>query len=63
MALQKDSSITAETKATNQSKNIMQVVEEACRMVPELAILEEEPIQVRICKIATEVGDTRTKMA
>ena len=43
MALQRDSSIIAETEATNKSKRITQVVEEACRMVPELAIPEEEP--------------------
>jgi len=32
-------------------------------MVLELAILEEDPIKVRICKLATGVCDTHTKMA
>lgn len=48
---------------TNQSKKIMQVVEEACRMVLELAIPEEEPIEVHIRKLATGVHDTWTEMA
>eukprot|EP00253_Pinus_taeda_P013908 PITA_13908 len=39
------------------------VIEEACRMVPELAILEEEPVEVRTCKLAIGVHDTQTKMA
>ena len=32
-------------------------------MVPELAIPEEELVEVRIHKLATGVHDTRTKMA
>jgi len=52
-----------ETEVTNQSKKNMQVIEEACRMVLELAILEEEPIEVYIHKLATRVCDTQTKMA
>lgn len=48
---------------TNQSKKIMQVIEEAYIMVPELAILEEEPIEVRICKLAMGVRDTQSEIA
>lgn len=44
MALQRNVVITAEAEVTNQSKKFMQVMEEACIMVPKLAILEEEPI-------------------
>ncbi len=51
------------TEATKQSKRIMQVIEEACRMVPELAIPEEEPIEVGIHKMATGVCDAHTEMA
>lgn len=31
-------------------------------MVPELAIMEEEPVEVHIHKLATGVRDTRTEM-
>lgn len=58
MALQRNVSITAETKVTNQRKHILQVIEEACRMVLELAILEEDPIEVCIHKLATGVCNT-----
>ena len=51
------------TEVTNQNKCIVQVVEEACRMVPELAIPEEESVEVRIRKLATGVRNTWTKMA
>jgi len=40
----------------------MHVIEEACKMVPELAIQEEEPIEVHIYKLATGVRDSQTKM-
>ena len=63
MALQRDSTITTETEATNQSKRIMQVIEEACCMVPELVIPKEEPVEVPICKLATGVHNTHAKMA
>lgn len=36
---------------------------EACRMVPKLAILEEELVKVSICKLAIGVCDTWKKMA
>ena len=41
----------------------MQVIEEACIMVPKFAISEEEPVKVRIHKLATSVRDTWTEMA
>ena len=41
----------------------MQVVEEAYRMVPELAIPEEEPVAVHVCKLAMGVCDACTEMA
>ena len=31
-------------------------------MVPELAILEEEPVKVRVRKLATKMRDARTEM-
>jgi len=58
MPLQRNVAINAKIEATSQSKKIIQVVEEACRMVLELAILEEEPVKVHICKLATAVRDT-----
>lgn len=58
MPLQRNVSITVEAEATNQSKNIMQIIEEACRMVPELAISEEEPVKACIRKFSTSVCDT-----
>lgn len=62
MALQGGSSITTVTEMTNQNKRIMQVVEEACRMAPELAISDEGPVKMRIRKLATGVHNTRTEM-
>lgn len=56
MALQRDSTITTLIEATNQNKHIMQVIEEACQMVPPLAI------EVHICKLDTGVRNARTKM-
>ncbi len=38
-------------------------MEEACKMVLELAISEEDPIEVRIHKLATGVHDTQMEMA
>lgn len=46
MALYRNDNIVVETDATNQCNRIMQVIEEACRMVPELAILEEDLVKV-----------------
>lgn len=63
MTLQRNASITAEAKATHQSKKIIQVMEDACRMVPELAIPEEKLVEVCISKLATGVRDTQTEMA
>lgn len=63
MALQRNVAITAEAKETSQSKRIIQVMEEACRMVPELVIPEEELVEVHIRKLATVVRDTQTDMA
>lgn len=63
MALQMNASITAKAEAISQSKKIIQVVEDACRMVPELVILEEEPVEVRIHKLAIGVHETWIEMA
>ncbi len=41
-----------------QNKKIMQVVEEACRMVQELEIQAEELVEVHIWKLATGVCNT-----
>jgi len=62
MALQRNATSTAEAEATSQSKKIIQVVEEACRMVLDLAILEEEPVEVHIYKLAIGAHYTRTEM-
>jgi len=51
------------TEETDQNKRILQVMEEACRMVLELAIHEEEPVEVHICKLDTGMRDAHTKMA
>ena len=40
----------------------MQVVEEACQMVPELDIQVEEPVEVRIRKLVTGVPDAQAEM-
>lgn len=48
------------TEVTNQNKHLMQVMEEACRMVPKLAIREEELVKVCICKLAIWVRDAHT---
>ncbi len=62
MALQRNDSIVGEAEVTLQSKKIMQVIEEAWRMVPELAIPEEETVEVLIRKLASGMHDTRTEM-
>lgn len=51
------------TEVTNYNKRIMQVVKEACRIVPKLAFPKEEPVNVCICKLATGVRDPCTEMA
>lgn len=51
------------TEVTEQNKCIVQVMEEACRMVPKLAIPEEEPIKVHICKLSIGVRDAHTELA
>ena len=63
MALQINAKVAAKTEATNQIKHIMQVIEEACQMVPELAISKEELIEVHIHKLAIGVHDTHTEVA
>lgn len=63
MALQRNATIAAKTKVTNQRRHIFQVVGEACKMVLELAIPEEEPFEVHIQKLATRVRDNWTEMA
>ncbi len=48
-------------EVVEQNKQIMQVVEEACQMVPELAIQAEEPVEVRVRKLATGVREARDR--
>ena len=50
-------------KVVEQNKQIMQVVEEACQMVLELAIQAEELVEAHIRKLATGVHETRADMA
>lgn len=47
----------------DQNKQIVQVVEEAFQMVPELAIQVEEPVEACVRKLATGVCDARAEMA
>jgi len=47
----------------DQNKQIMQVVEEACQMVPELDIQAEELVEVCVHKLAIGVCDARAEMA
>ena len=49
-------------EVVEQNKKIMQVVEEACRMVPELDIQAKEPVEARVCKLATGVCDAQAEM-
>lgn len=46
MVVQRDSSITTMNDVTNKKKHIVQVMEEACRMVLELAIPIDELVDV-----------------
>lgn len=46
-----------------QNRKIVQVVEEACKMVPELTIQAEEPVEAGVRKLATGVCDARVEMA
>lgn len=45
-----------------QNKKMMQVVEEACHMVLELAIPVEELVEARVQKLATGLHDARAEM-
>lgn len=47
---------------TSQSKKILQLLEEACRMVLELTIPEEELVEVHIHKLAIGVCETWIEM-
>jgi len=51
------------TKATNQNKHIIQVMEDTFQMVPEIAIPDEELFKVSIHNLATGVCNTCTEMA
>lgn len=62
MALQQDSTITFVNDVTDRNKRIVQVIEEACQMVLELAIPEGEPIEVHIHKLAMGLRDACTKL-
>ena len=50
-------------EVVEQNKQIMQVIEETCRMVLELDIQVEELAEERIPKLATGVCNDRAKMA
>jgi len=50
-------------EAVEQKRQIMQVVEEACWMVPELEIQVKEPMEVHVRKLATGVHNARAEMA
>ena len=50
-------------EAVEQNKQIMQVVEEACQMVPELAIPEDAEADEQVYKLATGVCDACTELA
>ena len=45
-----------------QNKQIMRVVEEAFPMVPEFDIQAEDPVEVRVRKLATGMRDARAEM-
>ena len=49
-------------EVVEQNRLIVQVVEEACQMVSKLAIQVEEPVEVRVRKLATRLHDGRSKM-
>jgi len=63
ISLQRNVFIITKVEATSQSKKIVQAVEVACRMVLELAILEEELVEVRIRKLVVGLCDTQMEMA
>jgi len=50
-------------KVVAQNRQIVQVVDEACQMVPELAIQVEQPTKVRIWKLAARVREAKEEMA
>ena len=56
MSLQRDEVVA-------QNIHIVQVVEEACKMVPELAIPTEESVKARVHNLAAGVCDEREEMA
>lgn len=46
-----------------QNRNIVQVVDEAYKKVPELAIQAEEPVEVGIRKLAPRVREAKEEIA
>lgn len=46
-----------------QNNQIMQLMEEACQMVPELDIQAKEPVEAHVHKLAIGVRITRANMA
>ena len=50
-------------KVVAQNRQIVQVVEEACQMVLELAIQGEEPVEAHIQKLAAGVREAKEEMA
>lgn len=49
------------TKLTDMNHRMIKAMEEACWMVLELAILEDESVDVRVQKLGMAVHDTRQK--
>jgi hypothetical protein len=50
-------------EVVSQNRQMVQVLEEACQMVPELAIPAEAPAEARIQRLAAGVREAREEMA
>jgi len=63
MALQRDSTIDLTKAIIDKNECMTKVVAEACNFVLELEILDVEPVDVWIQKLAVGVCEARTKLA
>lgn len=62
MTVQRDPIVNLIKAIIDKNNHTTKVVAEACWSIPELGILDDEPIHVRIQKLATGVRDARTEL-
>lgn len=63
MTVQRDSTINLVKAIIDKNERTTKVVTKACKSVPELDILNDEPVDVTIRKLVTRVRDARIELA